>query len=141
MDMKIVVGLVAGALLVGTYYLESADSDGSLSAEYTQGPEALTWLRKSANESALASNRFPTTQHAIRFVQQLYSAGADRVIVPLPSITNDGVEIYADSLVVTLPADASKRDRVWKLCAQEISREGGKPGNKSSQSQVLLWWD
>jgi hypothetical protein len=142
MDMKVITGLVAGALLLATYYVEDRwDSTGPLPQEYAQGPEALNWLRKSNNESALASNRFGATQNAIQFVQQLYDVGAERVIVPLASITKDEAEVYADSLVVTLPSQADKRERVWKLCAREIEREGGKPGNNSGDNQVLLWWD
>lgn len=139
--MKTVVGLVAGAMLPAIYFVEGIEENQALPAEYAQGPEALSWLRKSKNESALASNRFLQTHNAVRFVQQLYSAGAERVVVPLASISDDGVEIYADALVVTLPADAVKRERVWKLCAQELNREGGKPAGAPDEDRVLLWWD
>lgn len=139
--MRILVGLVAGVLLLGLFYLEGIEENHSLPTEYKQGPEALAWLRKNRGESALASNRFLETQNAVRFVQQLYSAGAQRVIVPAAAIQNDGDEIYADSLMVTLPADPAKRQRVWKLCAQELQREGEKPGSAPSDDHVLLWWD
>lgn len=141
MPTKIFVGLIAGVLFLGLCYLEEHETSVPLSAEYAQGPEALKWLRASDNESALASNRFGETRDAIRFVQQLYSAGASRVTVPLASIRKDDVETYADSLVVTLPSDPGKRQRVWKLCASELKREGGKPGDSSDEDQVLLWWD
>ena len=139
--MRIFVALLAGVLLLGLYYLESIDDNRPLPAEYLQGPEALGWLRKSDNESALASNRFGETRNAIRFVQELYSAGAPRVIVPLPSIQKDDVETYADSLVVTLSDDPAKRERVWKLCKRELERAGGKPGDSPTDDHVLLWWD
>lgn len=139
--MKTIGGLVAGAMLLAIYYVEGIEDHRGLSAEYTQGPEALSWLRKNHNESALASNRFPETRDAIRLVQQLYSAGAQRVIVPAATIQNDGDETYADALVVTLPADPTKRQSVWKLCAQELRREGGKPSEQADEDQVLLWWD
>ena len=53
-------------------------------------------------------------------MQELYSAGAARVIIPLPAIQSDEVETYADSVVVSLPTDSAKRDRVWKLFAEEL---------------------
>ncbi len=113
MPMKLVVGLIAGAALLGIYYFEAAEqAGGPLPEEYKHGPEALSWLRASENESALASNRFFETPHAQKFVEQLYRAGARRVIVPRPAIQDDGVEVYADSLVVTLPTDPAKRQRV-----------------------------
>jgi len=139
--MKTVGALVAGAMLLAIYYVEGIEENRGLSAEYTQGPEALSWLRKSRNESALASNRFLETRNAIRFVQQLYSAGAVRVIVPAATIQNDGEETYADALVVTLPTDPAKRQSVWKLCEQELRREGWKPAEQSNEERVLLWWD
>ncbi len=139
--MKTIGGLVAGAMLLAIYYVEGIEENHALPAEYTQGPEALSWLRKNHNESALASNRFLETRNAIRFVQQLYGAGAQRVIVPAATIQNDGEETYADALVVTLPADPAKRQSVWKLCAQELRREGGKPADQANEDQVLLWWD
>jgi hypothetical protein len=136
------VGLVAGLLLIGIFYYEhEAGSEGTLPAEYTTGPEALKFLRESDNESALASNRFGETDNAVRFVKQLYAAGAVRVIVPQESITKDDVEIYADALVVTLPADNVKRDRVWKLCAPEIERETGERADSPDEDHVFLWWD
>jgi hypothetical protein len=145
MDTKVVVGLLAGVALLGTYYFEDdllgRSSSGPLPAEYANGPEALSWLKKSENESALASNRFLETPNAIRFVRQLYDAGALRVIVPQASITDDGVEVYADSLVVTLPKDPTRRSRVWKMCADEIRRLGEDPGDGTDEAQVLLWWD
>jgi hypothetical protein len=143
MDTRLVVGLVAGVLLLGVLYYEheSESGGGALPAEYTVGPEALKWLRSSVNESALASNRFGETENAVRFVKQLYAAGATRVIVPQESITDDDVEVYADALVVTLPMDEAKRERVWKLCAAEIERETGESAGSPEGSHVFLWWD
>lgn len=142
MPTKLIVALVAGAALLGlTCYEMTGQASGPLPDEYKQGFEALSWLRASENESALASNRFLETPNAVRFVEQLYRAGARRVIVPRPVITDDGVEIYADGLVVTLPTDAGKRERVWKICAEELRREGANPPATSTEDDVLLWWD
>jgi hypothetical protein len=142
MNSRLVVGLCAGLLLLGTYYVEGIlDGDYELPAEYTQGPEALSWLRQNQGESALASNRFAETQNAVRFVKRLYEAGAPRVIVPQPVIQTDQVESYADALVVSLPADPSKRNRVWKICAEELRRIGESPDDSPVEDRVLLRWD
>lgn len=142
MGAKLAIGLTAGVLLLGTYYLEDAWEKGvELPKEYTEGPEALVWLKKNRGESALASNRFGETQNATRFVRQLYDAGALRVVVPEASITKDDVETYSDSLVVTLPADSARRERVWRICAEEIRRAGFDPEESKNEKQVLLWWD
>ena len=143
MDNRLIVGLVAGVLLLGVMYYEASldAEDSSLPAASAQGPEALVWLRRNHSESALAGNRFEDTRDAISFVQQLYRAGAVRVVVPQESIQADGEEKYADAVVVTLPEDAAKRDQVWKLCARELAREGAEPPDSTTEKLVLLWWD
>jgi hypothetical protein len=105
------------------------------------GPEARNWLKGNESESALASNRFGTTDEALRFVNSLYRAGAKRVVVPSDTIDDDGVERYADALVVTLPADPQKRERVRNLCFEELAREGFDTDDIGDSDQIYLWWD
>ena len=111
------------------------------------GPEALSWLKQNKNESALASNRFEETENAIRFVQELYSAGAARVIVPENCIRSDEQTLqwergpYADALFVTLPADEPQRKAVLAICAREIEREGFDPDQNLQGDLIYLWWD
>lgn len=105
------------------------------------GPEALQWLRQNKNESALASNRFLGTENAVRFVQQLYDAGAAGVIIPNDCIEQEPDGPYADALAVKLPADAEKRKRVWEICAKEIKREGFSPKEQAGEDEIFLWWD
>lgn len=113
----------------------------------TSGPEALTWLLQNKNESALASNRFLETENATRFVKELYSAGAKRVIVPDDCIAADEETLqweggpYADALIVTLPADEPRRQRVLDICAREIAREGFDPEENMGGDFIFLWWD
>jgi hypothetical protein len=142
METKYIVGILAAALLLGTYVAEFAVDSGSVApANQYLGPEALKWLRGNESESALASNRFGETSQALRFVKQLYDAGAEKVIVLQDSIRSDEYETYADALVVTLPEDAERRARVLELCAPELAREGISVGDLDGEKQVLLWWD
>jgi hypothetical protein len=142
MDLRLVTGLVAGVLLLGVILVEQHwESGNGFPEEYATGPEARAWLMKNESESALASNRFGDTLNAKNFVRQLYNAGAERVIVPDASITDDGVEVYADALVVTLPSDPGKRAAVWRLCAAELAREGVKAQDDPKENRVFLWWD
>jgi hypothetical protein len=111
------------------------------------GPEALGWLRDNQNESALASNRFGETRHAVKFVETLYSSGARLVIVPSESINSDDDTVsgeggpYADALFVTLPPDEDKRRAVIAICHKELKREGFKLEEGMSDDQIYLWWD
>ena len=112
-----------------------------------RGPEALEWLKSNKNESALASNRFGPTSEAIKFIEQLYALGAERVIVFQDAIRDDEEIIeyedgpYADALVVILPSDQEKRERVTKICAEEITSEGFDPSESENKDAVFLWWD
>ena len=122
-------------------------SDEELSLAAANGPEALKWLEQNKNESALASNRFLETENAVRFVRELYSAGAKRVIVPDDCITADEETIqweggpYADALIVTLPADEPRRKHVLGICEREIAREGFDSDEDMGGDLIFLWWD
>jgi hypothetical protein len=122
--------------------------DASTSDVDFDGPEALRWLKDNRNESALASNRFGPTENAVRFVQSLYNAGALRVVVPRANITDDEDTLkweggpYADAVVVELPKDSTRREKVWSICAREIRREGFDPEDGADdEGKVFLWWD
>ena len=143
METRYVIGVLAAALLVGTYVAEFAidSGGGAMPRDYFQGPEALGWLRTNDSESALASNRFQDTSNAVRFVKKLYDAGAEHVLIPQDSIRSDEHESYADAMVVTLPADPDRRARVLEICAPEMARQGGSVDELGSENQVYLWWD
>ena len=111
------------------------------------GPEALEWLRTAPNgdDNAFASNRFRGTEYAIRFVEALYAAGAERVIVNQENIVDDGGgDLYADALVVLLPKDAAAYSRIVKICKQESDREEASVSDDADWENlecVFLWWD
>ena len=56
--------------------------------------EARSWLRINPNPSALATNRFGTTERALAFVDGLYARGATEVLVDDPGVDSTG-EPYA----------------------------------------------
>ncbi len=141
MSIRTVIGMIAAVALIGTYWLEAQWTLDSIPEEYTKGPEARVWLKKNEGESALASNRFGETANALKFVDKLYDAGAVNVIVPEACITADEVEVYADGLLVTLPTEPEKRDRVWQLCREELTREGEDASGDPDEDMVFLWWD
>lgn len=143
MESRQIMGMLAAALLLGAFLFEFAlvPAAQPLPSDYFSGPEALAWLRGNENESALASNRFLETGNAIRFVNELYSAGATEVIVPDDAIVPDGELKYADALVVKLPDDGTQRRRVLDVCAPEMARQGASPEEVGNETQVYLWWD
>jgi hypothetical protein len=148
MSRSLILALCSFATVGFTGCLAEGFIDVSVSEADFDGPEALSWLKDNRNESALASNRFGPTENAVRFVQSLYNAGALRVVVPRANITDDEDTLkwedgpYADAVVVELPNDADRRDKVWAICAREIRREGFDPADGADDDgKVFLWWD
>jgi hypothetical protein len=111
---------------------------------YEEGPEALAWLRANPSLSAFASNRFASTQSAAAFVEQMYSAGATKIIIGdihLPP--GDDWLPYADTLMVTPPEQGSTRRAVMDVI-EEVGRPDentGEPSEAAGRDIVRLWWD
>ncbi len=111
-----------------------------------QGPEALAWLRANHHVSALATNRFSTTADAVAFVEQLYSAGAAEVRIDnIMMLPNDNWAPYADTLIVDLPKDGSKRRALLELIEHVGTPDedggGDHPVFDAGQTSIRLWWD
>ncbi len=140
---RIVTVVVAAVLGFALYAYDDANysADHTSDIDVTGSPEARQWLRNNESDSALASNRFGATSEAVQFVNGLYAAGAERVVVPEDAIEDDGIEAYADSLVVVLPHDSEKRRRVRAICEREIRNEGFDPSEDGGGDQIFLWWD
>jgi hypothetical protein len=136
-------GLGLGLFMFDGDLLPSGEMNGDAASleDFSGSPEACKWLSENESDSALASNRFGSTETAIQFVNELYRAGARRIVVPEEAIDDDGVEIYCDSLVVIMPTDGEKRRRVRAICDREIRREGFDPREDGDADQVYLWWD
>jgi hypothetical protein len=102
--------------------------------------EARQWLSRK-RPAMLAANRFGTTPAGLDFVEELYAAGATKVIVPAESIDDDGDALHADSLRVKLPADPEARRKLFGIVGREARREGFDEDVDSGQEELSLWWD
>jgi hypothetical protein len=104
------------------------------------GPEARRWLRRNRNPTPLAANHFASAASARRFVDELYAAGATKVIVPGSSIQDaDDDGPYADALVVYMPAEPDVRATLCQRCERELDEPGRI--DASDPNPVFLWWD
>lgn len=107
--------------------------------------EARQWLADNANPSPLASNRFGEKENAAAFVEQLYRAGAQAVyavnITDDPETLRDEGGPYSDSLVMVLPEEKEKREKLFALAAEEAHREGFDNQGDYGQEELFLWWD
>jgi hypothetical protein len=104
------------------------------------GPEARKWLRRNGNPAALAANHFDSTDAARRFVEELYAAGARRVLIAGDSIQDeDDGGPYADAIVVLLPTDAAARAAVCRRCERELDEP--ETIDADDPNPIFLWWD
>jgi hypothetical protein len=107
-------------------------------------PLALEWLRAHPSAHAFATNRFPMTQDAIAFVEQLFAAGAAKVTIDnIQFLPSDDWLPYADTLMVTLPGELAKRREIFRLI-DEVGRpdeDAGQLPSDEGQEIVRLWWD
>ena len=108
----------------------------------TRDAEARKWLARKT-PSALAGNRFGTLEAAREFVEELYAAGAVKVVVPGEAIEPDDGNgyAYADQLRVLLPKDPEGRRRVLNIVNREARREGFDEVSDTGQKEEILWWD
>jgi hypothetical protein len=111
-------------------------------------PEAEGWLRANWHPSAFATNRFDTTVGALKFVEQLYAAGATEIGVDnIVMLESADWTPYADTLIVRLPEDRTRRRDLLALM-KDVGRpdENGPDSIEElltdcGQSEVRLWWD
>lgn len=103
--------------------------------------EAKAWLTKNGGEATAHSlGRFKRERDAARFVQQLYHAGAAKVIAP-DIYNNKTGDQFADCLLVRLPKNPAKRKAVRRVCARLRTRELGamQPGKDIGETYLYLY--
>jgi hypothetical protein len=86
--------------------------------------EAKEWLSEAKRPDMCSLARFRTAGTALRFVETLYAAGADALIV-VPVYAGMRGKQFADSLLVKLPQMRSKRKALRKLCQDLCDQRGG----------------
>lgn len=111
-----------------------------------EDPEAREWLAGNGHPMPLAANRFGEKEDAQAFVEELYAAGAVRVVIAAECIRDDEDELahggpYADGLRVQLPSAPGPRAAVLALVNAEEEEEGFDPSEDEGQDVVFLWWD
>ena len=114
--------------------------------------EALEWLENNNNPSALATDRFGETIHAIKFVEKLYELGVLKVsvigILDEPERVEEDGGPYASSLIVELPKDNESRNKIIEFYKKEMDEQGIEEGegilewneSKSNEGKLGFGW-
>jgi hypothetical protein len=86
--------------------------------------EARTWLMKAGDKTARSLGHFKHAPDVAKFVEELYQAGAVKVIVP-DIYRNKRGDQFADALLVQLPKAAKLRKFVRAACGKLRSKKLG----------------
>lgn len=86
----------------------------------------------------LAGNRFDNRAGIFSYLNELYRAGAEQVLIDLDEVVRpDTEEPAASSLTVVLPADPEKRSLIFELFNQEVEQFGQDFGGDDGQFREL----
>lgn len=103
--------------------------------------EAKAWMhRNGGSKTAHLLGRFKRERDAAKFIEQLYHAGAAKVIAP-DIYNNKAGEQFADCLLVRLPKSPAKRKAVRQVCAQLRRRDLGamRPDKDIGEAYLYLY--
>ena len=101
--------------------------------------EARGWLSAAKRPDSRSLARFRTAGAALRFVETLYAAGAEKVIA-LPIYEGKRGKLFADWLLVGLPKAPSKRKALRKLCQDLCEQRKGAmlPDRDMGESHLFI---
>ena len=103
--------------------------------------EAKAWLHRNGGQKfAHSLGRFKRGRAAAKFIEELYRAGAVKVIVT-DIYDNKAGDQFADCLLVRLPKNAAKRKAVRRVCTQLRRRDLGaiKPDDDIGEAYLYLY--
>lgn len=133
----------------GTEYPANAETMQSM-YENDLGPwgdpcrcEALAWMNNPVAPGYLAVNRF-SREESFAFVDNLYTLGAIGVYVTnLDHRRSNFADSFphSDTLIMTLPDDATQRRALLDVAAEENFDAPGRYIEDSGQDAVVFWWD
>ena len=100
--------------------------------------EARAWLKAERRPQSRSLAKFATSKAALKFVEQLYSAGAVAVIIAAIS-AGQRKKLFADWLLIELPPAKSKRTVLRKICQAFCRKRGGAVLPEADIGETHLW--
>ena len=100
--------------------------------------EAREWLKAELRSKSRSLAKFATPQAALKFVDQLYSAGAVTVTIAAIS-AGQRKKLFADWLLIQLPPAKSKRNSLRKICQAFCRKHGGAVLPEFDLGETHLW--
>ncbi len=100
--------------------------------------EARAWLKPELRPKSRSLAGFATTKAALKFVEELYAAGAVAVIIAA-IYAGHRKKLFADWLLVQLPAAKVKRRSLRKICQTFCRKRGGAVLPEFDLGETHLW--
>ena len=86
--------------------------------------EARQWLSEQKKSKVRSLAKFSTARAALHFIESLYAAGAEKVVVA-PIYAGSRGKQFADWLLIKLSKAVKKRQTLRRLCQRLCDRRGG----------------
>ena len=101
--------------------------------------EAGAWLKAGTRPKSRSLAKFATTKAALKFVEKLYAAGADSVVIAA-IYAGKREKLFADWLLVQLPQSKPNRAVLRKICQKYCNRRRGAclPGKDTGETHLYL---
>ena len=103
--------------------------------------KALTWLKGSNADDKRTIGAFTTSRASVKFVQEIYDAGAIEVIAVHIRKKLRQASHHAAKLVVKLPSDAKSRRKIFAWCKRQGDSLGYSPDPDRGESHLFLLLD
>jgi hypothetical protein len=100
--------------------------------------EALKWLSASRLERRRTLGVFKGAKPSIKWVKELYAAGATKVIAA-DIKTDAGENQHSDKIVVVLPKDEKLRTTIFQWCERQGDKIGYLPDLDRSESHMYVY--
>ena len=99
--------------------------------------EAKDWFTRHP-KAFLAGNRFDNRVEIFSYLNELYWAGAEQVLIDLDEVVRpDTAEPVAPALTVVLPTNPEKRSRIFELFYREAEQFGQDFGGDDGQYREM----
>lgn len=99
--------------------------------------EAKDWFTRHP-KAFLAGNRFDNRDELFSYLNELYQAGAEQILIDLDEVVRpETAEPCGQALIVVLPTESEKRSLIFELFNQEVEQFGQDFGGDDGQSREM----
>ncbi len=103
--------------------------------------EAGEWIEGGGDEQSRSVGSCKTKQDSLSLIQEIYRAGAVKVLAVKIQRRPKGLCEHAGKLVVELPQDSNRREAIFEWCKKQGESLGYSPEIDQGESHLFLLLD